>query len=178
MNVKQLWPLAAGIGLVLTSLAVVGGDERRSGPDVAPAALPLYQQECGSCHFAYQPGLLPARSWSKLMAGLSDHFGDNAELALPEGKAIEDYLLYNAADRAHEYRSTKIVRSLPAEAAPVRITEVPYIAQKHRKIPAHLIADNAKVGSLSNCNACHTRADTGSFREHEINIPGYGVWDD
>lgn len=178
MNIKHLWPLAAGIGLVLTSLAVVGDDDRRSGPDVAPASLPLYQQECGSCHFAYQPGLLPARSWSKLMAGLSDHFGDSAELAPPERKAIEDYLLYNAADRAREYRAVKIARSLRPGEAPLRITEVPYIVQKHREIPAALITGNSKVGSLSNCAACHTRADSGSFREREIDIPGYGQWDD
>ncbi|HPQ24397.1 MAG TPA: cytochrome C, partial [Gammaproteobacteria bacterium] len=49
-------------------------------PGVAPVDNPLYLQECGSCHFAYQPGLLPARSWNNLMGGLENHFGENAEL--------------------------------------------------------------------------------------------------
>ncbi len=178
MHIKNFWPLLAGIGLVATSLAVVGDDDRRSGPDVAPVSLPLYQQECGSCHFAYQPGLLPARSWAQVMAGLSDHFGDNAELAQADHQAIQDYLLYNAADRVRDRRAVKIARSLQAEAAPLRITEVPYVVHKHREIPASLIKDNAKVGSLSNCTACHTRADSGSFSEREINIPGHGQWDD
>ena len=44
---------------------------------------PLYKQECGSCHFAYPPSFLPARSWEKIMKNLSDHFGENAEF-LPE----------------------------------------------------------------------------------------------
>ena len=39
-----------------------------------------YTDACGSCHLVYQPGLLPARSWDRIMATLSDHFGDNAEL--------------------------------------------------------------------------------------------------
>jgi hypothetical protein len=178
MNIKNFWPLLAGIGLVGTSLAVVGDDDRRGGPDVAPVSMPLYQQECGSCHFAYPPGLLPARSWAQLMAGLSDHFGDNAELDALDRQEIQDYLLYNAADRVRERRAVKIARSLRPEETPLRITEIPYIVQKHREVPAALIKGNAKVGSLSNCMACHTEADSGSFREREINIPGHGQWDD
>lgn len=178
MNIKNLWPLLAGIALVGTSLAVVGDDDRRRGPDVAPVSLPLYQQECGSCHFAYPPGLLPARSWAQLMAGLADHFGDNAELADVDRQAIEEYLLAHAADRAPEYRAQKIARSLRPEETPLRITEVAYIVHKHREIPAALITGKPEVGSLSNCNACHRRAASGSFREREIDIPGYGQWDD
>ena len=31
--------------------------------------------ECSDCHLAYQPQMLPQRSWLKLMDGLADHFG-------------------------------------------------------------------------------------------------------
>ena len=41
---------------------------------------PLYTQECGSCHFVYPANLLPATSWKAMMAGLEDHFDENAEL--------------------------------------------------------------------------------------------------
>lgn len=177
MHIKHLWPLLAGIGLVATSLAIVGDDKRR-GVDVAPVSLPLYQQECGSCHFAYPPGLLPGRSWAKVMAGLADHFGDNATLDPLDRQAIQEYLLDHAADRVKERRSVKIARSLRADEAPLRISAVPYIVQKHRKIPPHMITDNPKVGSLSQCTACHTRADSGSFSEREIAIPGYDAWHD
>jgi hypothetical protein len=34
------------------------------------------------------------------------------------------------------------------------------------------------VKSFANCNACHTRAAEGSFRERDIRIPGAGKWDD
>ncbi|MDH5218993.1 MAG: diheme cytochrome c, partial [Gammaproteobacteria bacterium] len=48
--------------------------------DVAVVTDSLYKEECSACHMAYQPGLLPARSWEKMMDNLADHFGENAEL--------------------------------------------------------------------------------------------------
>ena len=54
------------------------GDYWERTRDVAAVENPLYQEECGSCHMAYPPGLLPGRSWEKLMTGLADHFGENA----------------------------------------------------------------------------------------------------
>ena len=36
---------------------------------VAPVTNALYAEECGSCHFAYPPGLLPASSWQQVMTG-------------------------------------------------------------------------------------------------------------
>jgi hypothetical protein len=36
----------------------------------------LYVKECGGCHFPYQPGLLSAVSWERIMGGLGDHFGE------------------------------------------------------------------------------------------------------
>ena len=89
-----------------------GGVLGRRGPSVAPVNNALYAQECGACHFAYQPGLLPARSWEQLMGGLDSHFGDNAELLPADRKAITDYLTANAADRAAEPRAVQIARSL------------------------------------------------------------------
>ena len=28
----------------------------------------FYKNECGACHMAYQPGLLPTASWTRVMA--------------------------------------------------------------------------------------------------------------
>lgn len=176
-----------GIGLVLggmlalSSAAMADDDSysrRGKGADVAPVSDARYAKECGSCHFAYPPGLLPARSWQKLMGNLADHFGDSAELPQEDTAAITDYLVKNAADRSNYRRSVKIDDSLSVRQTPVRITQVPYIAGKHREIPARLVAGNPKVKSLSQCAACHAKAEAGSFREHEIDIPGYGRWED
>lgn len=153
-------------------------DKKDRGPDVAPVTHALYQKECGSCHMAYQPGLLPARSWEKLMGELASHFGDNAELAAGERKAITDYLVANAGDQAREKRARKIYDSIPRNSTPLRISETPYFVKEHREIPARLVKDNPKVKSLAQCNACHTQADRGSYRESEIDIPGHGRWKD
>jgi len=147
-------------------------------PDVARVDNPRYVKECGGCHFAYQPGLLPERSWRKVMNHLKDHFGDNAELPAPTHEQVLAYLVANSAEHGSYRRSEKILRSIAANDAPDRITNTPYIRHKHDELPAKLVKGNDKVGSLSNCAACHTKAEQGSFREGEIRIPGHGGWED
>ena len=83
-----------------------------SREDVAPVDNPLYTQECGCCHFAYQPGLLPAATWAQIMQGLADHIGENAEFPNTEVAAINDCLTANAADRAAHSRFAGIGRSM------------------------------------------------------------------
>jgi hypothetical protein len=61
-------------------------------------------------------------------------------------------------------------------AAPLRITEVPYIRRKHHEIPERLIKANDKVKSLSYCDACHQQADKGSYDDDTVSIPGHGNW--
>ncbi len=147
-------------------------------PGVAPVENPQYLEECGSCHFPYQPGLLPARSWTKVMSGLDNHFGENAELPPDDVKSLTDYLLQNAADHANYKRSKKIMKSLRAEDVPLRVSQTPYLIEKHNELSRKMVQDNPKVGSLSRCGACHTKAETGSFSESEIQIPGFGAWED
>lgn len=181
MNIRYGIGLLLGGMLVLSGIAMADGDSysrRGKGADVAPVRDVLYAKECGGCHFAYQPGLLPARSWQRLMANLADHFGDNAELPHEDAAAITDYLVRNAADRSNYRRSVKIDDSLSTRQTPARITQVPYIVSKHDEIPARLITGNPKVKSLSQCQTCHTTAEAGSFSERAINIPGYGRWED
>lgn len=148
------------------------------GIDVEPINNAVYKEECSSCHFAYQPGLLPQRSWQRLMKGLDEHFGDNAELDEAVHSEISHYLEANAADRSRTGRSPGIARSIPRGQAPLRISKTDYFRRKHHEIPDRLVIGNPKVGSYSNCNACHSKADAGSFDEHQVVIAGYGRWDD
>lgn len=183
---QNLWfSLVVAIPL-LTAATMTFGDEDDDGfisffkrqPGVAPVTSELYREECGSCHFAYQPGWLPEQSWRDMMSSLSDHFGDNAELSQANNRLILDYLVNNSADKSDFRRSKKVMRSLGSYASPQRITELGYIKHEHDEIPNRLIAENDKVGSLSQCNACHQDADQGGFREGNIKIPGHGKWDD
>ncbi len=151
---------------------------RAKTPGVAPVKNPHYLDECGSCHFPYQPGLLPARSWTKIMSGLENHFGENAELPPEDAKYITDYILKNSANHANYKRSKKIMSSLGADDAPLRISETPYFIKKHDELSRAMVQDNPEVGSISRCSACHTKAEAGSFSESEILIPGFGAWEE
>jgi len=148
---------------------------------VEPVTDRQYESSCGECHFAYFPGLLPARSWKKLMEpkALEDHFGENAELSEKDRVAVLDFLTKYSADSTMRYkRSIKIRRSLDANETPIRITEVPYIKKKHEDIPRRMIQDNKKVRSLAYCNRCHTQADKGVFDDDTVDIPNFPDWDD
>lgn len=134
----------------------------------------VYQEECSACHFPYQPGLLPARSWKKLLdkESLKDHFGDNAELDEAARAHILDIMVSNAADTSFYKRSRKVIASLDDSTIPLRITETPYIKDKHANIPAKLIKQNDKVKSLSFCNKCHQKAAEGRYDDDTVVIPG------
>ncbi len=146
--------------------------------EVAAVTDPDYIEECGSCHFAYQPGLMPEGSWRKIMAAtaLEDHFGDNAELDEDVRTHILDVLVKASADKSYYKRSKKLVSSLGDNKTPMRITDIPYIKKAHHEIPTRLIKDNPKVKSLSQCDKCHQKAAENSFDDDTVVIPGHGNW--
>jgi len=118
----------------------------------------VWNQECGSCHVAYVPGLLPAESWRKIMGGLDKHFGADASLTPQENREILDYLVVNASNRWR------------APTAPLRITESYWFERKHDEVsPA--VWKRASIKSPANCNACHAGAANGDFEEHRVHIP-------
>lgn len=147
-------------------------------PGVEPVSNQLYLEECGACHFAYQPGLLPERSWRKMFSSLDDHFGDNAELDSDAHDKLLNYVVSASADKSSHKRSRKIARSLSGKDIPLRITEVGYLNREHRELSKKMVEGNPEVVSLSRCAACHTRATEGLYCERYISIPGYGRWDD
>jgi hypothetical protein len=152
----------------------------RPGEDVAPVTNATYTEECGACHMAYQPGLLPADAWQQIMDpdALTDHYGDDASLSPELRVEIADYLAANSADSASKSRSRAFAVGDSADGALPRISETRYFRNEHHEIPKRLVANNPEVGSFSNCNACHQGAGEGVYNEHRVRIPGYGRWDD
>ncbi|MBF0425700.1 MAG: diheme cytochrome c [Magnetococcales bacterium] len=138
----------------------------------------LYEKECGSCHFPYQPWWLPERSWEKLMSGLQNHFGESAELTPATQQQLTGWLRNHAAEHSTIGRARGMLRSIKADATPLRITESGYFRRKHHELPRQVWQENPAVRSLARCDACHPRAELGSFNEHEVKIPGVGRWDD
>jgi hypothetical protein len=134
-----------------------------------PVTDPTYKENCGGCHFAYQPELLPSGSWKMILGRLDDHFGESIDLAQQTKSVILSYLDTNAAEYSTANHAAKIMRSLRGQV-PIRITKIPYISEKHREVSPGVFQHEA-VGSLSNCIACHTTAEKGIYDDDETSIP-------
>jgi len=137
----------------------------------------VYLSECNSCHIAYPPNLLPAASWTKIMGGLEDHFGENAETDKQTVLYITNYLRSQALPIGRRSKWSRMLRNMKNKA-PLRITQLPYFKHEHDDIPTKMVKNNPEVVSFSQCNACHKDAEKGMFDEHSVNIPNYGRWED
>ena len=131
----------------------------------------LYVEECGSCHTAYAPTYLPARSWRKLMLELGRHFGEDASLPKADRDLLLEQLEALAGDgpRAERAIAQRNARVSPGET-PLRVTDMPFFGYMHDEVPGS-IWRRTKIGSKSNCIACHPRSDEGRYFEREIVIP-------
>lgn len=144
--------------VALVALPLARAEEReRAAPQ---PLLPKYRQECSACHLAYPPGMLPAASWQRLLAGLPRHFGTDASLDAPTVRELSAWLTANAATGRR------------AEAAPPddRITRSAWFVREHREIAA-AVWQRPAVKDPSNCAACHAGAEQGVFDEHNVRIP-------
>jgi len=131
---------------------------------------PTWREECGSCHLAFHPSLLPARSWQKLIAEQDKHFGDDLALDDPTRAALLAFAASNAAEQHATEAAFKINRSVKPEDTPLRITQTPYWIKKHQDIAASdwLLP---QVKSKINCAACHRDAEAGTFEDAAMRIP-------
>ncbi len=155
--------LLGGGGLAAARLAQLPG----LGVPTAPPD-PAYAEECSACHLAYPPSLLPRASWAALMAGLDDHFGENAALDPKTTAEIAAWLEANAAETADTKAANRFRTVDPAH--PFEITATPFWIRTHRHLPKALFTSPA-VGSAAQCAACHEDAATGRFDPAAISIP-------
>ena len=128
-----------------------------------------YKQECGACHFNYNPGLLPSASWEKILNILPSHFGEDVSINEKSMNEIIKYLTENSAENSSSKRSRKILHSLKGQI-PLRISETPYIKEKHHELNSSIF-NRASIGSRSNCIACHTTAEQGNYDDDNVKIP-------
>jgi hypothetical protein len=150
----------------LAALAFASFHEASAQPmrmDVGPNTDATYVKECGSCHFAYQPGWLPERSWRALLDSLSPHFGENATLAPASHRAVLNYLAAGAADRVGNQRSREIMQVIAPGESPTSITKVLYVNGIHGGFLDPAFQGKPQVKTLAHCSACHQRADRGWF---------------
>jgi mono/diheme cytochrome c family protein len=160
------WPFGAALavaGVVLVGGLFVGaGANAKDGEGaLRPVSDKIVLKECGACHMAFPPALLPERSWRALMGGLDNHFGENAALDEATDKHITDYLVANAADTGNGTR--RVLRGVKASDTPLRVTELPWWVREHRGEVRPSAFKDPRVGSKANCVACHRGAAKGYF---------------
>ncbi len=166
--------------LIITGLVDARGVYRPAvltGPDGARVVIvepPLWREECaGSCHNGIHPTLLPERSWELVMERLDDHFGDDASIDAEDAAMILAYLKAASAERSTTEASRKILASIVDARAgasgepPIQVTGTGFWKKKHSKVPKRAF-EAPKVGSASNCKACHPGAEVGSFEDRDI----------
>ncbi len=150
--------------LAMAGAALVGALTAQADNVAMPGNAPgAYRTECGACHIAYAPGLLPAASWRSLMSNLSRHYGSDASLDVGVAAELSAWLQANAGGARQARRES----SPPAED---RITRSTWFVREHREIGADVWRRGA-VGSASNCAACHANAALGRFSEREVRVP-------
>lgn len=126
---------------------------------ISTANSPSWKAECGSCHLAYPPSLLPADAWRAMMAGLDKHFGVDASVDAKTAAEIGAFLEKHAG--ASRGKTSK---------PNMRITETAWFKHEHDEVSA-AVWKNPKVKTPSNCAACHRGAEQGNYDEHGVRLP-------
>ncbi len=140
---RLAWALLTPLFL---SPAVPGTRAEAATPD---PDVKLYVEECGACHVPYLPRFLPAESWRAIIAGLSDHFGDDASLDPETAKRIEAFLVRYASPR----------KPRADRWPPLRISELDWFKRAHR----HEVSPRRlkQAGTWANCTYCHRSGEGG-----------------
>ncbi len=144
----------AGLLTLIAATGALADDNQR----MAAVTEPLVKKECSACHMAFQPGFLPAASWTAIMADLPNHFGEDASLPPETARQIEGWLVANAADAGG-----RAMRGIDPAKPPLRITELAWWKREHEEEVS--AAARKKAGSMANCLACHKGADQGVFED-------------
>ena len=122
---------------------------------------PAYRSECGACHVAYPPGLLPAASWQRLMGSLERHYGTDASLDPATVRQLATWL------QAHAGTGKRVGPEPPPQD---RITRSAWFERKHRQLD-DAVWRLPSVKSAANCAACHGGAEQGRFDAHDLRMP-------
>jgi cytochrome b len=150
--------LAAGY---LVSSGWLHGYPRGAATVATPAsgALASWNRECGGCHLAYSPALLPPRSWQAMLEKQDDHFGEDLALSRLAVGNLQGAMRQDPPSWA----AWKLARSAAAlPAATLRISDTPYWREAHRHLDEREFARPFAAGR-HDCETCHRDAASGIF---------------
>jgi len=127
----------------------------------------LTRTECGDCHMGFPPNRLTSVGWKKIMAGLKDHFGEDASLDPKTVKHIEAYLVSKAMDSKPNVPTKMKLAAWKKKGIndPIRITETPYWTRHHGSPKYKRMTKEVKYARGVNCIICHKNAERGTYEE-------------
>jgi cytochrome b len=157
------------IAVAMVAMLGVGAVAWFRGTPEKAASHPLpmdatWRSECGGCHLAYHPSLLPARSWDRMLTEQSTHFGEDLALSPETVGRLRAFAAGHAAESLESPVAWKMATTIPPDAVPLRIGETPYWKERH----ARLDPATWKRVHDSDCGACHRDAEAGTFAPRAI----------
>jgi Dihaem cytochrome c len=142
------------------AIAILIADAAAADRKTMPATNLAWQTECGSCHVAFPPQLLPAASWRAIINHLDKHFGNDASVDPAAVAEISAFLESNAS------RDQGALSKAPL----LRITDTRWFRHEHSKLPA-VTWTRPNIKGPADCGACHRRAADGDFGERTLRLP-------
>ena len=88
----------------------------------------------------------------------------NAEDRVYRFDSADAHLVARAADRAANDQSRAIMGSLHSGEAPLRITQVPYIAGLHAAVLDPIWNGTPRPKTLTECEVCHSDIKSGDYK--------------
>jgi cytochrome b len=166
-------PILAVVLFALLGGAAVGTLDWFSRRPTPPSLRALsenatYEKECGACHYAFHPSLLPASSWTGLMTSLREHFGEDATLDGPTASLLTAWLVGNSSETFDTEPANRFRIVSPND--PYRVSSTPYWIRKHAGISPDVFVSKSVRGK-ANCHACHQDAKSGRYDDQAIAIP-------
>jgi cytochrome b len=160
--------LLIGVG----AMALESSREKPTSPPIAQADFdPTFTEECSACHMLYHPSLLPAEHWRHLMAGLDNHFGEDASLDQATTTRIRDWLIAHAAETADTRPANLFRPQIGADGVMPSISSTAAWRSLHDEALESGAFEVKSVGSRDNCAACHKDAEAGWFSPFSVNVP-------
>ncbi|MBO1347893.1 MAG: cytochrome C [Hormoscilla sp. GUM202] len=108
--------------------------------------LELYQENCGTCHMAMPPAVMPRETWQQLLL-LEQHYGVQVQLPIdPPRLLIWQYLQFASRPRSSE------------DETPYRLRNSRYFQALHPRVKL------TSPITISSCLQCHPGAIKYDFR--------------
>lgn len=101
------------------------------------------------------------------MGSLEDHFGDDASLDALTTQSIKTFLENNSAEYSTKEAAVYMLARLKDATMPSSITQTSFWKKRHANIEKIALND-AKIGKVSNCKACHPMIEQGSINDRDI----------